>query len=201
VVGGEAPLQSLGPLPVAQDGEVLVGDVRAAGVDDTADLLALLRAGEPYAPGHALLHCGVAPCPAEDERDRWQQPGPVELLDDLGAQAGDDGLDDIGAATPRRGRPNWFWRGLTGNVLNPKVGAFYVSFLPLFVPAGVPIAPYTVLLAAIHVALGVAWFAALILATRTLSRALRRPRLRRTLDLLVGSIFIAMGLKLALSRE
>jgi threonine/homoserine/homoserine lactone efflux protein len=97
-------------------------------------------------------------------------------------------------------RANWFWRGLLGNLLNPKVGAFYVSFLPLFVPAGVPAAPYVFLLAAIHAVLGVAWFAALIIATRTLSRALRRPGVRRTLDVLVGGVFIAMGVKLVLSR-
>jgi threonine/homoserine/homoserine lactone efflux protein len=102
---------------------------------------------------------------------------------------------------PGAARPNWFWRGLLGNLLNPKVGAFYVSFLPLFVPAEVPVGPYIFLLAAIHAALGVAWFAALIMATQTLGRALRRPRIRRTLDVLVGCIFIGMGVKLALSRQ
>src|SRR5262249_13475037 len=95
---------------------------------------------------------------------------------------------------------NWFWRGLLGHLLNPKVGAFYVSFLPLFVPDGVPVGPYVFVLAVIHAALGVAWFAALIVATQSLSRALRRPRVRRTLDVLVGCMFVGMGLKLALSR-
>ncbi len=113
----------------------------------------------------------------------------------------DPAFDRIDAEKSRIGRPSWFWRGLFGNLLNPKVGAFYVSFLPLFVPAGVPVAAYTFLLAAIHVALGVVWFAALILATQSLCRVLRQPRVRRTLDLLVGSIFIGMGLKLALSRQ
>jgi threonine/homoserine/homoserine lactone efflux protein len=112
----------------------------------------------------------------------------------------DASLDLIESERPRAGRANWFWRGLLGNLLNPKVGAFYVSFLPLFVPAGVPVAPYVFLLAAIHAVLGVAWFAALIIATRTLSRALRRPGVRRTLDVLVGGVFIAMGVKLVLSR-
>lgn len=29
---------------------------------------------------------------------------------------------------------NWFLRGMLGNVLNPKMGVFYVSFLPQFIP-------------------------------------------------------------------
>jgi len=112
----------------------------------------------------------------------------------------DVALDPISSEKSGNRRANWFWRGLLGNLLNPKVGAFYVSFLPLFVPDGVPVGPYVFVLAVIHAALGVAWFAALIVATQSLSRALRRPRVRRTLDVLVGCMFVGMGLKLALSR-
>src|SRR5215211_1654344 len=110
-------------------------------------------------------------------------------------------VDPINSGGARTVGANSFWRGLLGNLLNPKVGAFYVSFLPLFVPAGVPVRPYVFLLAAIHAVLGVAWFAALIVATQSLSRALRRPGVRRTLDVLVGCVFVAMGVKLVLSRQ
>ncbi|MFL5104724.1 MAG: LysE family translocator [Xanthobacteraceae bacterium] len=113
----------------------------------------------------------------------------------------DAALDLIEPESTSTGRANWFWRGLVGNLLNPKVGAFYVSFLPLFVPAGVPVAPYVFLLAAIHAVLGVAWFAALIVATQSLSRALRRPSVRRSLDVLVGCVFVGMGVRLVLSRQ
>jgi len=96
---------------------------------------------------------------------------------------------------------NWFARGLLTNLLNPKVGAFYVSFLPQFIPPGAGVASTTLLLAAIHAALGLLWFALLIGATRTLSKMLRRPALVRGLDRATGAVLILFGLRLALDRQ
>jgi threonine/homoserine/homoserine lactone efflux protein len=95
----------------------------------------------------------------------------------------------------------WFWRGLLTNLLNPKVGIFYVSFLPQFIPAGANVPGTTILLAAIHAALGLAWFAALILATRPIAAALRRPGTVRLLDRLTGGLFLLFGARLALVRD
>ena len=99
------------------------------------------------------------------------------------------------------GGRNWFVRGLITNVLNPKVGVFYVSFLPQFVPAGVAPAPFIVLLAAIHVILGLLWFAGLISATAPLKRWLTRGAVVRWLDRLTGGVFLAFGAKLALDPQ
>jgi threonine/homoserine/homoserine lactone efflux protein len=96
---------------------------------------------------------------------------------------------------------SWFWKGLLGNLLNPKVGVFYVSFLPQFVPTGVPVPGYTFMLAMIHVVLGAIWCAALILASQPLVWALRRPKVIKTLDRLTGCVFIGFGAKLALSSR
>ncbi len=98
-------------------------------------------------------------------------------------------------------RANWFARGLLTNLLNPKVGAFYVSFLPQFIPAGASVASTTLLLAAIHSALGLLWFALLIGATRPLAKWLRNPALVRGLDRATGGVLIFFGLKLALGRS
>jgi threonine/homoserine/homoserine lactone efflux protein len=90
-----------------------------------------------------------------------------------------------------------FTRGALTNLLNPKVGIFYVSFLPQFIPNNVPVAAFTVLLGAIHALLGLIWFICLIAATRPLVGWLRRPAVVKMLDRITGGIFIAFGVRLA----
>lgn len=92
-----------------------------------------------------------------------------------------------------------FWRGFLTNLLNPKVGVFYVTFLPQFVPAGANVAGYSFMLACLHVVLTLAWLAALIAATVPLGRFLRQPKAVATLDRLTGGIFVAFGVKLVTS--
>jgi threonine/homoserine/homoserine lactone efflux protein len=103
-------------------------------------------------------------------------------------------------AAPNAGRAS-FGTGLLTNLLNPKVGIFYVSFLPQFVPSGVSVAPYLLMLAAIHSVLGVIWFSCLIAATRPISRFLRRPAVVRGCDRATGGMFVAFGIGLAMGSR
>jgi threonine/homoserine/homoserine lactone efflux protein len=106
---------------------------------------------------------------------------------------------DLTAAPAAKG--GWWRRGLLTNLLNPKVGVFYVSFLPQFVPANAPAAPFIFLLATIHAILGLIWFAALIAATTPARRWLERRAVVRWLDRAAGAVFIGFGLRLALDRR
>jgi threonine/homoserine/homoserine lactone efflux protein len=111
------------------------------------------------------------------------------------------GLDAPGAE-PRVGEgAAWLGRGFLTNILNPKVGVFYVSFLPQFVPAGANVAALTILLTAVHAGLGLLWFLALIAATRPLSGLFRRAGVVTWLDRLTGGLFIAFGVRLALEAR
>lgn len=96
---------------------------------------------------------------------------------------------------------HWFARGFLTNILNPKVGVFYVTFLPQFVPSGVEITAFSMLLATIHATEGLLWFAALTLATQPLSDWLRRPRVAKTLDRATGVVLIGFGLELVLDKR
>jgi threonine/homoserine/homoserine lactone efflux protein len=106
---------------------------------------------------------------------------------------------DLAAGGARRG--DWWLRGFLTNLLNPKVGVFYISFLPQFVPPHVPAAPFVFLLAAIHTVLGAAWFALLIAGVAPLKRWLSRATVVRWLDRATGAVFLAFGARLALERR
>ena len=101
------------------------------------------------------------------------------------------------AEDPRR----WLVRGLLTNLLNPKVGVFYVTFLPLFIPAGASVVGFSMLLAGIHVVEGILWFAALIAAVRPLSHWLRNARVSKTLDRATGTVFVGIGLRLLFEKS
>lgn len=94
-----------------------------------------------------------------------------------------------------------FRRGLLANLLNPKVGVFYVTFLPQFVPATASVASYSFFLACIHVFLTLVWFGILIMATTSLGRFLRQPSAMKAMDRVAGCVLLAFGIKLAASSS
>ena len=106
--------------------------------------------------------------------------------------------EQIEPAAPANGAA--FWTGFLTNVLNPKVGVFYVTLLPQFVVPGVPAGPYIFALAGIHVGLSLLWFVLLIAAARPLQRWLARPRVQVTLDRITGGVFVLFGLRLVVAQ-
>ncbi len=109
---------------------------------------------------------------------------------------------DIASGAPSSGGDvTWMRRGLLTNLLNPKVGVFYVSFLPQFLPQGVATAPFIFMLAVIHVLIGSLWSACLIGATRPIADVLRKAAVVRWLDRITGGLFLGFGVRLALERR
>ena len=107
----------------------------------------------------------------------------------------------LDSPTNNRGNMGAFYKGLLSNILNPKVGVFYVTFLPQFIPHGVNVAGFSILLASIHVLITLVWFAFLIALTVPLGRFLSQPRVVRNLDRLTGCVFVGFGAKLALAKR
>ena len=96
---------------------------------------------------------------------------------------------------------NWFLKGMLGNLLNPKVGIFYVSFLPQFIPQGQPLVAWTFGLVSIHVLIGLLWSMLLIGATQPLAGVLRREKVIKWLDRTTGMVFVLFAARLALSKR
>lgn len=108
---------------------------------------------------------------------------------------------EVGAAVAMTGGDvAWLRRGFLSNVLNPKMGVFYVSFLPQFLPPGVPAAPFMLGLTSIHVLLGALWLGLLIAATQPISHLLRTAAVVRWLDRVTGGVFLAFAARLALEK-
>jgi len=106
-----------------------------------------------------------------------------------------------GEISPSGGLAAALAKGFWNNLLNPKVGVFYVSFLPQFIPAGANPAAFGLLLASMHVVMGLAWAGGLILATAPIAKALRRPGVVKWLDRATGGVFVAFGVRIALERR
>jgi threonine/homoserine/homoserine lactone efflux protein len=134
-----------------------------------------------------------------------QDPRPVRVVQRQPAAGPPDHRPRDGAdpdpAGHTRVRP---WRalriGLTTNALNPKVGVFYVSVLPQFLPRGVNPFLGSLLLAGVHVVEGVIWLSLLVALAEWARGWLRRPVVKRRLEQLTGLLFIGFGVRLALLR-
>ena len=87
--------------------------------------------------------------------------------------------------------------GAGTNLLNPKVGVFYIATIPQFIPAGTSPLLTGVVLAGVHCLLGMAWFTLLIFGSQAASRWLKGPRSIKVVDRITGTVLVGFGLKLA----
>lgn len=105
-----------------------------------------------------------------------------------------------GPAPARRGSRSLV-EGLLTNLLNPKVAIFYLAFLPQFIRTTDTVLVKSLLLAAIHVGMGVVWLSLVSVFLGTLRGFVERRRVRRTLERVTGVVLIALGVRLALERR
>lgn len=104
-------------------------------------------------------------------------------------------------APPKRSLVSAFGRGALTNLLNPKVGVFYIALIPQFIPDGVMPLGMGILLALVHVVESLIWFSAIILATHLARRALSSPRTKRWIDSVTGGVLVVFGTALALESR
>lgn len=127
-----------------------------------------------------------------------QIPADPEERAALAERAGLAGRED-GAAPVRTERPSrGFVRGFATNMLNPKVGVFYLAVLPQFMAQGVPAWLMGLSLAGVHVGLTLLFFAVLITAAHAFRRFLSGPRAAAWIDRVTGTALLVFGVVLLL---
>lgn len=90
--------------------------------------------------------------------------------------------------------------GLLTDLMNPKVGVFFISFLPGFVPHGQDVGVFTLLLGAIFVVETGLYFVMLLGVADRVVGWMNDVRTRRRLDRAAGLVFIGFGVRLATER-
>ena len=103
------------------------------------------------------------------------------------------------AALRARTRRGAFVQGFLNNVLNPKVALFYLTFLPQFINPGDNVLLKSLLLAGIHVTLGLTWLTTYAYAIDRLGRFVQGAR--RWLERATGVALLGLGVRLALERR
>lgn len=93
------------------------------------------------------------------------------------------------------------WRslaiGFATNLLNPKIGVFYIATIPLFIPHGVSPLPMGLLLAGVHALFGIVWLGSITFGASAARRWIANDRSLRMIDRLAGAVLVGFGAKLA----
>jgi len=108
--------------------------------------------------------------------------------------------DLLGSAPPAAPAGSILRQGFVSAGSNPKLGVFFVTFLPQFVEPGRPLLGQLLLLGAVFAVIGWTWmnvYGLLVVRVRDLVTA---PRVRRWMERLTGTVLIGLGLRLALER-
>ena len=104
--------------------------------------------------------------------------------------------DDAG----RRGHPP-FTEGLLTNLLNPKIAAFFTSFLPQFVDPGEPVLWPSLALGGAFMLMGLVWLVALASTVASVRGLMSRQGVARAWNALAGTALIAFSLRLVLTER
>ncbi len=122
----------------------------------------------------------------------------------LGIRAFIEKTDDLRlAATSRVDAPRAFRQAVLAETLNPKTALFFLAFLPQFVHPdhGLIVAQFAVL-GLVFVAMSAGYTSLLALAAGSVGRWLgRHRRIGRWQGRVVGTIYVALGVRLALQER
>lgn len=93
-----------------------------------------------------------------------------------------------------------FKQGFLTDFLNPKVAAFFLTFLPQFVaPGSHSFVPF-LMMGAAYTAMTAIWFLFYISFIHYISDFMKRPKTKKWIEGITGTVMIGFGIKLALEK-
>jgi threonine/homoserine/homoserine lactone efflux protein len=91
-----------------------------------------------------------------------------------------------------------FRQGVLSNLGNPKMAVFFTSLLPQF---GAQSFGGLLALGLVFCTMTLVWLGAYAFAVARVGDVLRRPSVRRAFDAILGTVLIALGIRLATERR
>jgi threonine/homoserine/homoserine lactone efflux protein len=93
-----------------------------------------------------------------------------------------------------------FRQGFLSALSNPKLGVFFVTFLPQFVMPGQELLPRLLLLGLIFAVIGWAWMNVYGLLVTRIRDFITAPRVRQWMERITGVVLLGFGARLAAER-
>jgi threonine/homoserine/homoserine lactone efflux protein len=118
------------------------------------------------------------------------------------AVRGDSVQPGEGARAPRRLTPAAALRqGILNDLGNPKIAVFFTTLLPQFAPSHGPAFATLLAFGLVFCVMTFVWLVLYSVVVARAGDALRRPRIRRALDAIMGTALVALGVRVAAERR
>jgi len=147
-----------------------------------------------------LVWLGVQSVRGSSAARKFGSSAALQLGSSAARQLGSSATTRPAAEAPSS-RAAAFAQGFLTNVLNPKVAIFYLTFLPQFISPGEPVLTRSLLLATVHILMGMVWLTAYAWFIDRLGAVLTRPVVKAWLERVTGGLLIALGARLAWERR
>ena len=92
-------------------------------------------------------------------------------------------------------------QGVLNDLGNPKIAVFFTTLLPQFAPSHGPAFVTLLGFGLLFCAMTFAWLVVYSVVVARAGQALKRPRIRRTLDAIMGAALVAFGVRVAAERR
>ena len=106
---------------------------------------------------------------------------------------GDSGTSPASAPVPKA-----FWTGLIADLLNPKMGIFYLAVIPQFIPEDGPVFAWAMVPMAIEFVIAIICLSTYALLASSARRLLTRGAVATWMERVLGAVLLGLGVRVAI---